>query len=169
MHACLYREYRDFGVNADQGCCNVECIPDRRDQVILIPPFQGGSPNTLNKRQVCLSGYWTVGIHIDVLCIVGASGLLYCSQRAWRRLSSPRFSPRCGRTAPSVKPDTSDASNAQLILRFEIAGMVLGTCIPTCPASIPLRARMSASSWVKRRYRWDPKMTEFLAIFVRFR
>jgi len=100
-------------------------------------------------------------MHIDVLCIVGASGLLYCSPRAWCRLSSPRFSPRCRRTAPSVKPNVSDAANAQLILRSEIAKTVLGTCIPTCPATIPLRARTSASSWVKQRYRWDPKMTGF--------
>ena len=59
----------------------------------LSPPFQGGSPNALNKCQVCHSGYWTVDMHIDVLYIVGASELLYCSQRAWRRLSSPRLSP----------------------------------------------------------------------------
>jgi len=36
-----YRAYGAFGVNADQGCRNVECIPDRRDQGILIPPFLG--------------------------------------------------------------------------------------------------------------------------------
>jgi hypothetical protein len=41
MHACCYREYGAFGVNADQGCRNVEYIPDRRDRVILIPPFPG--------------------------------------------------------------------------------------------------------------------------------
>ena len=69
--------------------------------------------------------------------------------------------PHCGRTAPSVKPNASDAANAQLILRSEIAETVLGTCIPTCPATIPLRARTSASSWVKRSYWWDPKMTGF--------
>jgi len=29
------------GILPDQGCRNVECIPDRRDQVILIPPYLG--------------------------------------------------------------------------------------------------------------------------------
>jgi len=41
----------------------------------LSPPFQGGSPNALNMRQVCHSGYWTDEMHVGVLCIVDASGV----------------------------------------------------------------------------------------------
>jgi len=49
----------------------------------LSPPIQGGSPNALNKRQVCHSGYWT---DVDILSSMSAG----CSnRRAWRRLNTP--------------------------------------------------------------------------------
>ena len=49
----------------------------------LSPPIQGGSPNALNKRQVCHSGYWT---DVGILSSMPAG---CCNQRAWRWLSIP--------------------------------------------------------------------------------
>jgi len=48
----------------------------------LSPLFQGGSPNALNKGQVCHSGYWT---DVDILSSMPAG---CCNQRAWCRLNT---------------------------------------------------------------------------------
>ena len=49
----------------------------------LSPPFQRGSPNALNKRQVCYSGYWT---DVDILSSMPVG---CCNRRAWCRLNTP--------------------------------------------------------------------------------
>jgi len=78
----------------------------------LSPPFQGGSPNTLNKRQVCHSGYWT---DVDILSLIPAGCY---NRRAWRRLNTPLYKVCSSYGIPWVRRLTSNCpDDVRLVLR----------------------------------------------------
>jgi len=78
----------------------------------LSPPFQGGSPNTLNKRQVCHSGYWT---DVDILSPMPAGCY---NRRVWRRLNTPLHEVCLTYSVPWVRRQTHNCpDDVQLALR----------------------------------------------------
>jgi len=97
----------------------------------LSPPFQGGSPNALNKRQVCHSGYWT---DIDILSSIPAG---CCNRRAWRRLNTPLHEVCSVYVVPWVRRQTRICpDDVQLALRS----------IEELPRNVSVRAMSRNSS-----------------------